>query len=38
MVCYWMIVLSENCTYSIVGGINLNLEQLLQIGQGEYWS
>jgi hypothetical protein len=38
MVCHWMPVLSENCAHNIVRCISLNLEWLLQIGQGEYWS
>jgi hypothetical protein len=31
MVCHWMTILSENCTYNIVRCISLNLERLLQI-------
>jgi hypothetical protein len=38
MVCHRMPVLSENYAHNIVRCINLNLEWLLQIGQGEYWS
>jgi hypothetical protein len=38
MVCHRMIILSENCTHGIVRCISLNLEWLLQIGKGEYWS
>jgi hypothetical protein len=38
MVCHRMPVLSENCAHNIVRCISLNLEWLLQIGQGEYWS
>jgi hypothetical protein len=36
MVCHWMPMLSENYTHNIVRCIILNLEQLLQIEQGEY--
>ena len=38
MICHLMLVLSENCAHDIVRCISLNLERLLQIGQGEYWS
>jgi hypothetical protein len=38
MVCHWILVLSENCTHSIVRCISLNLKWLLQIRKGEYWS
>ena len=36
MVCHRMLLLSENCAHSIVICISLNIERLLQIGQGEY--
>jgi hypothetical protein len=38
MLCHWMTVLSDNCAHNIVRFISLNLERLLQIGKGEYWS
>jgi hypothetical protein len=38
MVCHQMPMLSENYAHIIVRCISLNLEWLLQIGQGEYWS
>jgi hypothetical protein len=38
MVCHQMPVPSENCAHNIVRCISLNLEWLLKIGQGEYWS
>jgi hypothetical protein len=38
MVCHWMPMLSKNCAHNIVRCISLNLEWLLQIRQGEYWS
>jgi hypothetical protein len=38
MVCHMMPMLSENCAHNIVRCISLNLEWVLQIEQGEYWS
>jgi hypothetical protein len=38
MVCHRMPVMSENCTHNIVKCISLNLEWLLQIRQGEYYT
>jgi hypothetical protein len=38
MVFYRMLVLSEKCAHRIIRCISLNLERLLQIGKGEYWS
>ena len=38
MVCHWIPVLSENFSHNIVRCISLNLEWLLQIRKGEYWS
>jgi hypothetical protein len=37
MVFHRIPMLSENCAHNIVRCISLNLEWLLQIGQGEYW-
>jgi hypothetical protein len=38
MVCHQMLMLRENCTHNIIKCINLNVERLLQVGKGEYWS
>jgi hypothetical protein len=38
MACHWMLVLSENYVHNIVICISINLEWLMQIRQGEYWS
>jgi hypothetical protein len=38
MVCHQILVLSENCTHTIVICININLQSLMQIRKGEYQS